>query len=66
MRVGTLDTPGAFPPDVHIFTRSKLPWVAIPDGAPAYAAFYDPATFWSDAVKARRAAAMAACGEGLA
>src|ERR1700712_5459104 len=26
VRVGTLDEPSAVPPDVHIYTRSKLPW----------------------------------------
>ena len=25
VRVGTLDDPAALPPDIHIFTRSKLP-----------------------------------------
>ncbi|MGH3050865.1 MAG: GFA family protein, partial [Gaiellaceae bacterium] len=27
VRAGTLDDPSAVAPDVHIFTRSKLPWV---------------------------------------
>jgi hypothetical protein len=30
VRVGTLDDPTLLPPDVHIFTRSKLPWVRLP------------------------------------
>ena len=34
VRVGTLDEPAALPPDVHIFTRSKLPWVAAARGRP--------------------------------
>jgi hypothetical protein len=59
VRVGTLDDPAACPPDVNIFTRSKLPWVVLPEGVPAFEIFYDPATFWSDEVKARRAAALA-------
>jgi hypothetical protein len=59
VRVGTLDAPALCPPDVHIFTRSKLPWVLLPEGVPAFDIVYDPATFWSDAVKARWAAAMA-------
>jgi len=33
VRVGMLDEPAALPPDVHIYTRSKQPWVALPDGA---------------------------------
>ena len=40
VRVGTLDDPDAFPPDVHIFTRSKQPWVRLPDDVPAYEIFY--------------------------
>lgn len=42
VRVGTLDDPKALPPDVHIFARSKLPWVMLPEGARAYEIFYDP------------------------
>jgi len=33
VRAGTLDEPSAIAPDVHIFTRSQLPWVRLPDGA---------------------------------
>lgn len=41
VRAGTLDRPWEVSPDAHIFTRSKLPWVAIPDGVPAFDVFYD-------------------------
>lgn len=40
VRTGTLDDPGAFPPDIQIFTRSKLPWVVLPDGAETREAYY--------------------------
>jgi hypothetical protein len=40
VRAGTLDEPGSAPPDVHIFTRSKLPWLALPEGARAFEAMY--------------------------
>lgn len=40
IRVGTLDDPAGCPPSVHIFTRSKLPWVVVPQGVPAFEAFY--------------------------
>ncbi|WP_068077249.1 GFA family protein [Novosphingobium lentum] len=40
IRVGTLDDPDACPPDVHIFTGSKQPWVVLPEGAEAFAVFY--------------------------
>lgn len=44
--VGTLDAPGAFPPAAHCFTRTKLPWVILPEGAHASAEHYDPDTCW--------------------
>ena len=59
VRAGTLDTPAALPPDVHIYTRSKLPWVRLPDGVPAFEAYYDSAALWPAASLARRAAVMA-------
>jgi hypothetical protein len=56
VRVGTLDDPSALTPDVHIFTRSKLPWVTLPEGAPAYEAYYDMQSLWPPASLARRRA----------
>jgi len=56
LRVGTLDDPSALPPDVHIYTRSKLPWVRLPDGVPAFEAYYETARLWPAASLARRAA----------
>jgi len=56
VRVGTLDDPAALPPDVHIFTRSKQPWVALPAGVPSFAAYYDPQLLWPAASLARRTA----------
>ncbi|QDK32290.1 GFA family protein [Sphingomonas sp. IC081] len=40
VRVGTLDHPDAFPPDVHIFTGSRQPWVVLPERAEQYEVFY--------------------------
>lgn len=40
VRVGTLDDPSACPPDVHIFTESRQPWVVLPKGAEAFEQFY--------------------------
>lgn len=40
IRVGTLDNPDACPPDVHIFTASRQPWVMIPEEAKSFAQFY--------------------------
>jgi hypothetical protein len=46
VRVGTLDQPDRFQPDVHIYTATKQPWVILPDGVPAFAEFYDRAQLW--------------------
>jgi hypothetical protein len=54
VRVGTMDNPGACPPDIHIFTSSKLPWVAFPPGAKVVAEFYNLDDVWSDEAKERR------------
>jgi hypothetical protein len=56
MRATTLDDPTALAPDVHIYTRSKLPWVALPDGVPAFEAYYDSRTLWPAASLERRRA----------
>lgn len=56
VRVGTLDDPDALPPDVHIFTRSKQPWVVLPKDARAYEVYYDPATVWPPASLERQRA----------
>jgi hypothetical protein len=58
VRVGTLDDPTALPPDVHIYVRSKLPWITLPDGVPAFAAYYDSRTLWPAASLERRKAAL--------
>lgn len=54
VRVGTLDNPDLMPPDVHIFTASKQPWVVIPDDALAFEAFYEREAVWSAQALARR------------
>lgn len=59
IRVGTLDEPDRLPPDVHIYTSSKQPWVTLPAGARAFAEFYNPADVWSADARARWAAATA-------
>jgi hypothetical protein len=56
VRVGTLDTPAALPPDIHIYTRSKLPWVRLPEAALAVEAYYDSKTVWPAASLERRRA----------
>jgi len=46
VRVGTLDDPDRCPPDIHIFSSSKQPWVTLPPGAKAVPEFYDLAAVW--------------------
>jgi hypothetical protein len=54
VRVGTLDEPDLFPPDVHIFTESKQPWVVLPAGARAFNQYYNSREVWSAESLARR------------
>jgi len=56
VRVGTLDNPDLLPPDVHIFTASKQPWVVLPVGTPAFAEYYERETLWPPESLARRRA----------
>jgi hypothetical protein len=46
VRGGTLDDPAGVTPDVHIFTRSKVGWLTLPDGAPAFEVYYDASKLW--------------------
>jgi hypothetical protein len=59
VRVGTLDVPSAVAPDVHIFTRSKLGWVTLPDSVPAFDVYYDTRALWPAASLERLEAVMA-------
>lgn len=56
VRVGALDEPTALSPDVHIYTRSKLPWIRLPDDVPAFEAYYDTKVLWPAESLARREA----------
>jgi hypothetical protein len=59
VRVGTLDQPDHLPPDIHIFTTSKQPWVVLPAGARAVPEYYRASEVWSADSLARRAALLA-------
>lgn len=59
VRGGTLDDPAAFTPDVHIFTRSKVPWVTLPDSVPTFEVYYDTKKLWPAASLERLEALMA-------
>ena len=46
VRGGTLDEPSSVEPDAHIFTKSKVPWVSLPEGVPAFEVYYDSRELW--------------------
>ena len=58
VRVGTLDEPDRFTPDVHIYTASKQPWVVLSPGTPAFEEYYDRNELWPEESLARRRAAL--------
>ena len=62
VRAGTLDQPERIKPDVHIFTRSKLPWLALPADARAFEAFYKLAEVWPEESRERLRRNVAAQG----
>jgi hypothetical protein len=56
VRLGTLDDPTALTPDVHIYTRSKLPWVRLPEGVPSFEEYYETEQLWPpESLERRRA-----------
>jgi hypothetical protein len=59
VRVGTLDAPDRWPPDIHIYTSSKQPWVVLPPGTPAVPEYYRASEYWPQASLERRAATRA-------
>jgi hypothetical protein len=59
VRGGTLDEPMRVTPDVHIFTRSKVDWVLIPESMPSFEVYYDMQKLWPAASLERVEALMA-------
>jgi hypothetical protein len=64
VRGGTLDETSSVVPDVHIFTRSKLPWITLPDSAPAFEVYYESKALWPPASLERLEAIMASASSG--
>jgi len=56
IRVGSLDDPSKLPPDVHIYTSSKLPWVVLPPDALAVEEYYVTQEVWPEESLERRSA----------
>ena len=59
VRVGSLDEPDRLPPDIHIFTASKQPWVVLAPGTPAVAEYYKASELWPQESLERRAILLA-------
>jgi hypothetical protein len=59
VRIGTLDEPARLPPDIHIFTTSKQPWLTLPADVPAVAEYYKSSERWPADSLQRRAALLA-------
>jgi len=59
VRVGTLDQPDRFPPDIHIYTSSMQPWVMLPSDAPKVPEYYRASERWPKESLERRAALFA-------
>ena len=57
LRVGTLDDPDRLPPEIHVFTASKQPWVILPEGVPAFPEYYSRREVWPAESLARARAA---------
>ena len=53
VRAGTLDDPASVTPDVHIVTRSKLPWATLPEATPAFNVYYATEKLWPEESLAR-------------
>ena len=66
IRVGSFDDPGAFTPTAVVFTESKMPWVALPEGIPAFEQYYVPKDLYAPDKWARLEALLErrAAGEG--
>jgi hypothetical protein len=58
IRVGTLDEPDRLPPDIHIYTASKQPWVVLAPDTPAFEQYYDRNEVWPQESLARRRKAL--------
>jgi hypothetical protein len=59
VRVGTLDEAASVPPDIHIFTASKQPWVILGDDVPVVPEYYRASEHWPKESLERRAALQA-------
>lgn len=60
VRAGTLDQPSEVTPDAHIYIRSKLAWLKLPESVPTFETYYDTSAVWPPASLERLQAIRAA------
>lgn len=48
LRVGTLDHPDTYPPDIHIFTSTKQKWVQLDGAVPVMEEYYQRSKYWPE------------------
>ena len=48
VRTKTLDSPEKFPPQVHIFTKDKDPWLNLSEDTVCFKEMYDPKKIWPE------------------
>ena len=67
VRAGTLEPELArtIKPDVHIFTSTRVDWVQLPDGTPAFEGYYPPEAVWSKELVERRQGWAASAAEWM-
>ena len=59
VRVGTLNDPNTCPPDIHIYTSTKLAWLVLDPSVPILSESYDRKAYWPQASLDRRLALLA-------
>lgn len=63
VRAGTLGTRATIEPDVHVYTRSKLPWIELPESAAAFEGYYPMKELWPPESWARLKASRSATAD---
>jgi hypothetical protein len=59
VRVGTLNDLSTCPPDIHIYTSTKLAWLVLDPSVPILSEGYDRKAYWPQASLDRRLALLA-------
>ncbi len=60
LRVGTLAEAHLLPPDIHIFTSTKVPWLVLPGDIPVMTEYYRRSKYWPESSQERYKRCLAA------